>query len=311
MRTVLVDEFVARQQVFEIHSGVDRRRERRCSFELESALNPRSQTARQRFRMQLSSPRVSHTIECGEELLRERPVGEVAPHVAVGHREIAPDHECGRPRALLVLLIHAVRCDHRRIRIRDHRKRQDELGDHRLITRDPVDGKADDRRASLGELFVLACAADQLPVAVRSPISPQEEQHDRIAQMLREPPRSSVLVLAREVDWKRVHVPYPFPRTARSTGLLAIVIVAGLLTISSDLALRTLKAPTWKWLQRLNYATFALVVLHAFFYGALLRVTSPFTVLLLLSVIAVSGGQALGIWLWRRRHAPTPTLTAA
>ena len=141
--------------------------------------------------------------------------------------------------------------------------------------------------------------------------------------MLREPPRSSVLVLAREVDWKRVHVPYPFPRTARSTsgflayfiaadaspllnsfglgnwtGLLAIVIVAGLLTISSDLALRTLKAPTWKWLQRLNYATFALVVLHAFFYGALLRVTSPFTVLLLLSVIAVSVGQALGIWLW-------------
>ena len=95
------------------------------------------------------------------------------------------------------------------------------------------------------------------------------------------------------------------------TGLLAIVVVAGLLTISSDLALRTLKAPTWKWLQRLNYATFALVVLHAFFYGALLRVTSPFTVLLLLSVIAVSAAQALGIWLWRRRHPPTPTLTAA
>jgi sulfoxide reductase heme-binding subunit YedZ len=95
------------------------------------------------------------------------------------------------------------------------------------------------------------------------------------------------------------------------TGLLAIVIVAGLLTISSDLALRILKAPTWKWVQRLNYATFVLVVLHAFFYGALLRVTSPFTVLLLLSVIAVSAGQVLGIWLWRQRHPPTPTLTAA
>jgi sulfoxide reductase heme-binding subunit YedZ len=95
------------------------------------------------------------------------------------------------------------------------------------------------------------------------------------------------------------------------TGLLATVIVVVLLTISSDLALRILKAPRWKWLQRLNYATFALVVLHAFFYGALLRVTSPFTVLLLLSVIAVSAGQALGIWLWRRRHPPTPTLTAA
>jgi sulfoxide reductase heme-binding subunit YedZ len=86
------------------------------------------------------------------------------------------------------------------------------------------------------------------------------------------------------------------------TGLLAIVIVVGLLTISSDLALRTLKARTWKWLQRFNYATFALVVFHAFFYGALLRVTSPFTVLLLIAVIAVSFGQALGIWLWRRRQ---------
>jgi sulfoxide reductase heme-binding subunit YedZ len=95
------------------------------------------------------------------------------------------------------------------------------------------------------------------------------------------------------------------------TGLLATLIVVGLLTISSDLALRTLKAPTWKWLQRLNYAVFALVVVHAFFYGALLRMTSPFTVLLLLSVGAVSAGQVLGIWLWRRRHPPTPTLTAA
>jgi len=94
------------------------------------------------------------------------------------------------------------------------------------------------------------------------------------------------------------------------TGLLAIVIVAGLLSISSDLALRILKAPTWKWLQRLNYATFALVVFHAFFYGALLRVTSPFTLLLLLSVFAVLAGQAIGIWLWRRRHRPTPALTA-
>ena len=40
---------------------------------------------------------------------------------------------------------------------------------------------------------------------------------------------------------------------------------------------------------------------HAFFYGALLRVTSPFTLLLVLSIIAVFGGQAVGIWLWRRR----------
>jgi len=89
------------------------------------------------------------------------------------------------------------------------------------------------------------------------------------------------------------------------TGLAATVIVAGLLALSSDLALRKLKARTWKNLQRLNYALFALVIAHAFFYGALLRTTSPFTLLLLLSVIAVFVGQALGVWLWRRRHART------
>ena len=85
------------------------------------------------------------------------------------------------------------------------------------------------------------------------------------------------------------------------TGLAALVIVVGLLAISSDVALRMLKAPAWKRLQRLNYGLFALVILHAYFYGALLRMTSPFTLLLGLSVVAVFAGQTAGIWAWRRR----------
>jgi methionine sulfoxide reductase heme-binding subunit len=89
------------------------------------------------------------------------------------------------------------------------------------------------------------------------------------------------------------------------TGLAATVIVVGLLALSSDSALRKLKAGPWKRLQRLNYALFALVIAHAFFYGALLRTNSPYTLLLLLSVIAVFVGQAVGVWLWRRRHART------
>jgi sulfoxide reductase heme-binding subunit YedZ len=84
-------------------------------------------------------------------------------------------------------------------------------------------------------------------------------------------------------------------------GLGALVIVAGLLAISTDGALRELKARRWKSLQRLNYALFVLVVLHAFFYGALLRVTSPFTLVLIATVTVVVVGQTLGIWLWRRR----------
>jgi sulfoxide reductase heme-binding subunit YedZ len=87
------------------------------------------------------------------------------------------------------------------------------------------------------------------------------------------------------------------------TGLAALVIAVGLLAISSDFALKKLKARTWKNLQRLNYALFALVIAHAFFYGALLRTDSPYTLLLLLSVIAAFVGQSVGVWLWRRRHA--------
>lgn len=100
---------------------------------------------------------------------------------------------------------------------------------------------------------------------------------------------------------------------ANWTGLAATVLVVVLLAISSNFALRKLKARTWKNLQRLNYALFGLVLIHAFFYGALLRIESPFTALLLASAIAVLFGQVGGIWLWRRRHGrgrETPAVAA-
>jgi sulfoxide reductase heme-binding subunit YedZ len=87
------------------------------------------------------------------------------------------------------------------------------------------------------------------------------------------------------------------------TGLIATLVVTGLLALSNDAALRKLRAKNWKRLQRLNYALFALVVAHAFFYGAVIRRDSPYTLLLLLSVFAVLIGQAVGIWLFRRRHS--------
>jgi sulfoxide reductase heme-binding subunit YedZ len=87
------------------------------------------------------------------------------------------------------------------------------------------------------------------------------------------------------------------------TGLAALVIVALLLALSSDAALRKLKAKNWKRLQRLNYALFTLVIVHAVFYGALLRETSPYTILLGLIVIAVVAGQLVGVWLYRNRYA--------
>ena len=97
---------------------------------------------------------------------------------------------------------------------------------------------------------------------------------------------------------------------ANWTGLAALVVVAVLLALSSDASLRKLKAKSWKRLQRLNYALFALVIAHAFFYGALLRRNSPYTLLLLLSVAAVVAGQAIGIWLYRRRASRRPATAA-
>jgi methionine sulfoxide reductase heme-binding subunit len=86
------------------------------------------------------------------------------------------------------------------------------------------------------------------------------------------------------------------------TGLAALVIAAGLLSISTTHAVRELGTERWKSLQRLNYTLFALVVLHAIFYGALMRTTSPFTMVLMSSVGAVLVAQLTGVWLWRRQQ---------
>ena len=91
------------------------------------------------------------------------------------------------------------------------------------------------------------------------------------------------------------------------TGLAATIIALVLLVTSNDATLRALRARRWKWLQRLNYALVALVVVHAFFYGAFLRMNSPFTWLLIVAAIVVALGQAMGVWLWRRRNPPLAT----
>jgi sulfoxide reductase heme-binding subunit YedZ len=94
------------------------------------------------------------------------------------------------------------------------------------------------------------------------------------------------------------------------TGLAATVLVVVLLVASTDRMLRDLKSRRWKDLQRLNYTLFALVAVHALFYGVLTRMSSPFTRVLIVTVVVVSIGQGLGVWLWRRRHAQLPASTA-
>ena len=79
-------------------------------------------------------------------------------------------------------------------------ERQDEPLDHGVVARDAVDRDADDRRAAVCELVVLASAADQLPVAVGSPVPAQEQQHDRISEMIGEAPAFAALVSECEVE---------------------------------------------------------------------------------------------------------------
>jgi hypothetical protein len=82
---------------------------------------------------------------------------------------------------------------------------QHELLDHRLVSRDAVDRDSGDRRVALGEPLVLAGAADQLPIAVWSPIAAQEEQDHRTRKMVGQAPRLAPLVLEREVARKVSH----------------------------------------------------------------------------------------------------------
>jgi sulfoxide reductase heme-binding subunit YedZ len=98
---------------------------------------------------------------------------------------------------------------------------------------------------------------------------------------------------------------------ANWAGLAAVVIVVALAAISSDAALRKLKYRRWKRIQRLNYALFALVVVHSLLYGALWRLTSPYTVVLGLGAVAVLVGQAVGFRLWRRRNPRQPATATA
>jgi sulfoxide reductase heme-binding subunit YedZ len=94
-------------------------------------------------------------------------------------------------------------------------------------------------------------------------------------------------------DFIRYFVPDAGPRglsrsiiaflAANYIGLLATVILALLLAISNDLALRTLGTARWKRMQRLNYLLFALVVVHGALYlavdrASLIRIV-PFVVI--------------------------------
>lgn len=83
---------------------------------------------------------------------------------------------------------------------------------------------------------------------------------------------------------------------ANYTGLAATGIVLILAMISNDAALRWLKATSWKRLQRLSSAAFALVVAHSVLYGALGSRATLYSTLLVVSVAVVLLVRVGGTW---------------
>lgn len=84
-------------------------------------------------------------------------------------------------------------------------------------------------------------------------------------------------------------------------GLAGTGIVLLLLSLSSDVSLRRLRAQRWKRLQRWNYGLFVLVVIHAVAFQMLEDRAVPYPFVLAMAATIVVAGQ--GAAFWKRRRA--------
>jgi sulfoxide reductase heme-binding subunit YedZ len=90
---------------------------------------------------------------------------------------------------------------------------------------------------------------------------------------------------------------------ANHAGLAATLILATLLALSNDLSMRRLGARRWKSLHRLNYALFALVVIHGVLYQSLESRAVAVVAIFALVAMAVVTFQAAGFRATRARAA--------
>lgn len=91
-------------------------------------------------------------------------------------------------------------------------------------------------------------------------------------------------------------------------GLVATILLVGLLVLSNDISLRKLRGPKWKVLQRFNYALFGLVVLHMLGYQAVIArdtIIRDFSYILVL-IALVAQGMGLGLYRANRSRKPRP-----
>lgn len=91
---------------------------------------------------------------------------------------------------------------------------------------------------------------------------------------------------------------------ANLAGLAATVVLALLLALSNDMALRRLGASRWKALQRFSYVAMALTALHGAAYQYIDQRSAPFVGVLLVMLGGVLAIQIAGALEWRRRGGP-------
>ncbi len=92
------------------------------------------------------------------------------------------------------------------------------------------------------------------------------------------------------------------------TGLLGFLLLAALLATSNDYSIRAMGTPTWKQLQRWNYAIFALVAIHALCFQTIESQKRHFVVFVVINLAVGVVFQLLGFY--RRTKARTQ-LTAS
>jgi sulfoxide reductase heme-binding subunit YedZ len=88
---------------------------------------------------------------------------------------------------------------------------------------------------------------------------------------------------------------------ANHTGLIATLILALLLALSNDLALRRLRTRIWKTLQRLNYFLLLFVALHGVLYQQIEKRAQPYMILFGAAITVVVLIQLSGLVLKLRQ----------
>jgi sulfoxide reductase heme-binding subunit YedZ len=113
--------------------------------------------------------------------------------------------------------------------------------------------------------------------------------------------------------YQRVEGPHLIPLRhdlfgfANYTGLIATIVLVFLFATSNDYALRALKTPRWKQLQRWNYVLFVFAILHTAAYQTIEKQHVPFVAIVVICTAITLLLQGLGFQM-RRSQAGKITM---